>query len=105
METLYLFFVLPLQQDEKHLSLKTKLVDIWITGWNITEIKHVILFFWRGGVGEDGGKGTFLTFSVILNVWSKASFVTNINSCEEKNISVSKGGLNLQLLPSLLITM
>ena len=30
------------------------------------------------------GKGTFLTFSVILNVWSKASFVTNINSCEEK---------------------
>ena len=51
------------------------------------------------------GKGTFLTFSVILNVWSKASFVTNINSCEDKNISVSKGGLNLQLLPSLLITM
>ena len=57
-------------------------------------------------MGEDGGKGTFLTFSVILNVWSKASFVTNINSCEEKNIiSVSKGGLNLQLLPSLLIKM
>ena len=56
-------------------------------------------------MGEDGGKGTFLTFSVILNVWSKASFITNINSCEEKNISVSKGGLNLPLLPSLLITM
>ena len=59
---------------------------------------------WEGG-GRERERETFLTFSVILNVWSKASFVTNINSCEEKNISVSKGGLNLQLLPSLLITM
>ena len=65
------------------------------------------MWFCFFGVWGEGGREreTFLTFSVILNVWSKASFVTNINSCEEKNISVSKGGLNLQLLPSLLITM
>ena len=77
--------------------VKTRLVDIWITGWNITEIKHVVLFFWSvgGGGGKERERETFLTFSVILNVWSKASFVTNINSCEDKNISVSKGGLNL----------
>ena len=81
---------------------KNKTGEYLITMWNITEIKHVVLFFLECG---GGGMGMFLTFSVILNVWSKASFVTNINSCEDKNISVSKGGLNLQLLPSLLITM
>ena len=41
-----IFYVPPLRQDEKHLSLKTKLVDIWITGWN----KACGFVFLEGGV-------------------------------------------------------